>query len=241
MRIRARSLLAAASTLALMAGTLAAGTLSAEAQPANRLCADWNAGYVTMEILGDSVAAGYGVAAGERWYDRVGPLLPRPYSAIWNGAVSGSKAADYVPGGPYNFHVQFTANVAPTLVILNWRINDQWLSRRDPATFNPTTFKAQYRQILDQIRASAPTTRIVIAVSPWVMDARLDDGPFNQWDYIAALQQLKNEYRAVWMDWMRFTGGLLQVDQGHPNSAGNAVMAAQVYEYIWSSCGQWDS
>lgn len=236
MRIHTSSLLAAVSALALTAGTL-----SVAAQPSNRLCTDWNAGHVTMEVLGDSVAAGYGVAAGERWYERVASQLPGPNSAVWNGAISGTRAVDYVPGAAYNFHVQFTANVAPTVVVLNWRINDQWWSKQDPATFNPTTFKAQYRQILDQIRAGAPTTQLVIAISPWVMDTRLDaGGPFNQWDYIVALWQLKDEYGAMWMDWMRFTGGLLQGDLSHPTSAGNAVMAAHMFEFLRSSCG-WGS
>lgn len=226
---------AAVSALALVAGAL----VGAQPLAPNRLCTDWAAGHVTMEVLGDSVAAGYGVAAGERWFERVAAQLPGPSSAVWNGAVSGSKAADYVPGAAYNFHVQFAGSVAPTLVVLNWRINDQWWSKQASATFNPTTFKAQYRLIMDQIHAASPTTQFVIAVSPWVMDTRLDAGTFSQWDYIVALWDLKEEYGAVWMDWMRFTSGLLQADQGHPTSAGNAVMAAQVFEYIRSSCGHW--
>lgn len=233
--MRVRELGAVVGALVLVAGTL----VQVATPAAGRLCQDWDAGHVTIEVLGDSVAAGYGVAVGERWFERVAAQLPGPSSAVWNGAVSGSKAADYVPGAAYNFHVQFAGSVAPTLVVLNWRINDQWWSKQDPATFNPTTFKAQYRLIMNQIRAASPTTQFMIAVSPWVMDTRIDSGTFNQWDYIVALWQLKDEYGAVWMDWMRFTSGQLQADLGHPTSAGNAVMAAQVFETIRSSCGHW--
>lgn len=226
---------AAASALALAASLM----VQVDGPVPGRLCTDYDNGRVTIEVLGDSVAAGYNVPAGERWFERVGAQLPGPNSAVWNGAVSGSKTQDYVPGAPYNFHVQFAGAVKPSLVILNWRINDQWWSKQDPTNYNPGTMKAQYRQILNQIRAASPTTQIMIAVSPWVMDTRIDDGTYNQWHYIVALWELKQEYNAVWMDWMRFTSGMLQGDLGHPTSAGNAVMAAQVFEVIRSSCGRW--
>ena len=247
MRTRLRT---AAAALALVGATLPGLTASAtavQALPAPRLCADYAVGHVTLEVMGDSIAYGYGVDAGTRWTSQLASVLPGPSSAVWNGAISGSSVEDYTATGPYHFHVDFTKNAKPSVVLMNWRVNDQWKSKVYPSQ-NPTAFKAQYRQVLDEIHAASPDTMFAFAVSPWVLDTRLDDGPYNQWDYIVAVWQLKDEYHGMWVDWMRFmpkagqsnSVGLLQSDLTHPTAAAQSVLAATTFEQLRSYCdGVW--
>ena len=156
-----------------------------------RLCTDYATGNFTVEVLGDSIAAGYGVPEAKRWPNQLAAQLPAG-SAVWNGAVSGSLVGDYIPGGQFHFHTQFTAAVKPTVVIMNWRVNDQWMSIEHSAQgYTPATFKARYKQVLDEIRAASLTTTFVIAVSPWILDTRIDQGVYRQWDYIQVLWDLK--------------------------------------------------
>lgn len=213
-------------------------------QPVPRLCADYAAGTLTVEILGDSVAAGYGVTESKRWPNQLATQLPTG-SAVWNGAVSGSLVGDYLPGGQYYFHTQFAKTFAPSLVIMNWRINDQWMSVENSAQgYTPATFKARYQQVIDDIRLASPTTTFMVAVSPWILDTRIDAATYKQWDYINALWELKVANNAVWMDWMRFmpkagqtnSAGLLLYDLGHPSESGQSVLAAHTYERIASFC-----
>lgn len=230
--------------------TLTAATLTVfTALPPPRLCDDYAAGNVTIEVLGDSIAAGYGVSASERWSTQLAAQLPGPSSTVWNAAVSGTRVEDYAPGGAYHFHVDFTAAVKPSLVIMNWRANDQWWGNAHPTTYTPATFKARYREILDEIRDASPTTTLALAVSPWILDARIDQGTYSQWDYIVALWELKDEYDAVWLDWMRFmpkagdsnSAGLLLGDLSHPSAAGQSVMGAATFEFLRSYCQRVDA
>jgi acyl-CoA thioesterase I len=241
-----RRLLALATALLLAsAPALTSSNTETNARQTPRLCADLAAGQFTVEVLGDSIAAGYGVAEPKRWANQFARQLPGPNSAVWQGAVSGSLVGDYLPGGPYYFHVQFAKAVKPTLLLVNWRVNDQWMSVEHAADgHTPAAFKARYRAVLDEIRAASPTTTIMIAVSPWILDTRIDAATYNQWDYINVLWELKVEYDAIWLDWMRFmphfgesdTAGLLLYDRGHPSESGQSVLAAHPYERIASYC-----
>lgn len=243
--LTALTLAALAAAATFSAVNTPAARVQTVAQPTSRLCVDYAAGALTVQVQGDSVAAGYGVSVAERWTSQLDDKLPGS-SVVWNAAVSGTRAEDYAPGGPYNFHVQFAATVKPSLVIMNWRINDQWWGNAHPTVYTPETFKARYREIIGAIRTASPTTTFAIAVSPWVLDTRLDDGAYNQWDYIVALWQLKDELDLVWLDLGRFfpsagqsnSAGLLQGDLTHPSTAGQSVMAATAFEFLRSYCGK---
>lgn len=241
-----RHLLALAVALLLATAPALTSLSSAEtnARQTPRLCADLAAGQFTVENLGDSVATGYGVRAGHAWVEYLQQALPAG-SAVWQGAVSGSVVGDYLPGGAYRYHVDFTKAVKPTLVIMNWRINDQWLSIEHASEgYTPATFKARYLQLINDIRLASPATTIMIAVSPWILDSRIDAGTYTQWDYINALWEVKVATGSMWMDWMRFmprlggdnAAGLLLYDLGHPSEAGQSVLAAHTYERIASYC-----
>jgi len=238
-----RALLAIAATVIACIPAAAAPTLASDTAPRSRLCADYAAGQLTVEVLGDSIAAGYGVDEPQRWANQLARQLPGPNSAVWQGAVSGSLVGDYRPGGPYYFHVQFTKQVRPSVVLINFRINDQWMSLEHANDgYTPTTFKIRYQALIDEIRTASPTTTIIVAVSPWVLDTRLDAGRWSQWDYINILWELKEANGLRWLDWMRFmprgnnAAGLMQPDLSHPSAAAQSAIAAHTYEHLAAYC-----
>jgi lysophospholipase L1-like esterase len=232
-----------AATLAALA-LVCSSAVNVAAETPSRLCSDYRAGTFTVENLGDSVAAGYGVPDGSRWFELLGRQLPSG-SAVWNGAVSGSVVGDYLPGGAYRFHVEFVKAVKPTVVIMNWRINDQWMSIEHEADgYSLSSFTVKYHQLLSEIRAASPNTTIILAVSPWVLDTRLDSGRYSQWDFINALWELKTDFNTDWSDWTRFmpkagesnSAGMLQYDLGHPSLVAQPLIAAHVFEHFASYC-----
>lgn len=226
----------------LLAASLTSATAAA-APP--RMCSDLTSGPFTVEVLGDSVGAGTPGASNNsrRWQTRLSSQLPAGNS-VWNGAVPGAQVRDYLSGGQYRYHTQFTLNVKPSLVILVFRINDQWMSKEQPVAYSPTVFQAQMLQLVGEIQAASPSTTVMLGVAPWVLDTRIDTGPYGQWDFIVALWNVYVSTGAVWMDWMRMLPkqgqpndeGLLTYDLVHPSDTGQAVIAAHTYEAISSYC-----
>jgi lysophospholipase L1-like esterase len=230
----------------LVATTLAPATASTSARhaAAPRMCTDLAANQLTVEVLGDSIGAGIPGATTDsrRWQPRLASQIPG--SAVWNGAVPGSQVRDYLPGGQYRFHTQFTLNVKPSLVILVFRANDQWMSTAYPAEYSPTVFKQQMLQLVNEIRAASPSTTVMIAVAPWIQDIRIDQGTYTQWDFIVALWDVMVSTNSWWVDWGRFMPrageptdeGFLIYDRVHPSDIGQAAIAAHTYEGIDSRC-----
>jgi lysophospholipase L1-like esterase len=209
------------------------------------MCADLAASTFTAEVLGDSIGAGTPGASSNarRWQSRVAQWLPAG-SSIWNGAVPGSQVRDYLAGGQYRFHTEFTMAVKPSLVVLVFRANDQWMSTAYPAEYSPAVFQAQMLELIGEIRTASPNTTVMVAVAPWILDARIDSGTYNQWHYIVALWNAYVATGSIWMDWMRMMPkagepndqGLLTYDLVHPSDTGQAVIAAHTYEAIASYC-----
>lgn len=241
-----RAVLAFLAVVTLVAGLTSASSSasSVAAAPSPRMCTDLASNALTVEVLGDSIGAGTPGASNNnrRWQTRLSGQIPG--SAVWNGAVPGSIVRDYLPGGRYRFHSEFTMNVKPSLVILVFRVNDQWQSTADPAGYSPAVFKAQMLQLVNEIRAASPSTTVMISIAPWILDTRIDSGTYGQWDYIVALWDVYIATGAIWMDWMRFMPkqgepndqGLLIYDLTHPSDTGQAVIAAHTYEAISSYC-----
>lgn len=229
-----------AATLLLVTGITAS---QASSIPQNgRFCSDWNAHTFTVENLGDSVAAGHGVPTSEAWFTRVGSQLP-PGSAVWNGAVGGSLMEHYMPGGQYYFHVQFVKNVKPTVVFMNWRLNEQAMATEFPG-YTPADTKAKYLSIINDIRSASPNTTFVIAVSPWALSSQLTTGTYTQWDYIFALWQAKEQSGALWLDWMRdvsrpgeaYNPDWMMPDLVHPTVRAQRPMAAGAFGLLDGYC-----
>jgi lysophospholipase L1-like esterase len=231
--------------LVLAASLIPAASNPVAASSVPRMCADLTASTFTAEVLGDSIGAGTPGASTDsrRWQSRVAQWLPAG-SSIWNGAVPGSLVRDYLDGGRYRYHTEFTMAVKPSLVILVFRANDQWMSTEQPAEYSPAVFEAQMLQLVNEIRTASPTTTVMVAVAPWILDTRIDAATYNQWHYIVALWNVYVETDSIWMDWMRMMPkagepndqGLLLYDLVHPSDTGQAVIAAHVYEAIASYC-----
>lgn len=209
---------------------------------ASRLCADYINGTFTVENLGDSIADGHGAPTSQRWFNRLATQLPTG-SAAWNGAVGGSLMEMYQPGGQLYFHTQFTKNVKPTVVIMNWRVNEQWMAR-EYAGYDPVSFKARFLSIINDIKSASPNTTVVLAISPWILDTRIDDAQWTQWDYINKMWEVKVETNSLWLDWMRFfpkyaesdSLGLLEPDLIHPSARGQRVMASDMFGLFSGYC-----
>ncbi len=231
------------ATLAVVLLLVGLATASGASVPQNsRFCSDWNAHTFTVEVLGDSVAEGYDVPTQEKWHTKMGSQLPSG-SAVWNGAVSGSLLEHYMPGGAYYFHTQFVKNVKPTVVFMNWRLNEQWMSTAYPG-YDPTSTKNKYFSIINDIKSSSPDTTIVITFSPWALDTRLDAGTYNQWDYLAALWQVKEQTNSLWLDWMRYVSlpgeaynpDWMRYDLIHPTVKAQRPMAAAAFGLLDGYC-----
>jgi hypothetical protein len=103
---------------------------------------------------------------------------------IWTGAaIGGSRVSDYLPGGAYYNHTQFTAN-NPSLIIAGWDLNEY------ATQVPPATFKSQYQQFINEIRRLSPTSSIMLVHSPWNI---LPSMPIPQWGYADAINQLAQE------------------------------------------------
>lgn len=225
----------------LLLVTGAAATQAAIPQ-ASRFCSDWNNGTFTVENLGDSVAEGYGVPGPEKWYAKMGSQLPAG-SAVWNGAVGASLLEHYMPGGAYYFHVEFAKAVKPTVVFMNWRLNEQAMST-EFAGYDPESTKNKYLSIINDIKSESPNTTFVIAVSPWAHDPGLDSGTYTQWDYIFALWQVKEQVGGLWLDLMRYVSSPGEAynpdwtmpDLVHPTVRAQRPMAAAAFGLLDGYC-----
>ncbi len=228
-----------AAILLLVTGVTAS---QASIPQTSRFCSDWNAHTFTAEPLGDSVMAGHGVPSSEAWFTRLASQLP-PGSAVWNGAVGGSLLEHYMPGGQYYFHVQFVKAVKPTVVFMNWRLNEQAMSTEFPG-YSPADTKTKYLSIINDIKSASPNTTFVFTVSPWALDPRLDSGAYTQWDYIVALWQVKEQVGGLWLDWMRdvsrpgepFNPDWMMPDLVHPTVKAQRPMAAGAFGLLDGYC-----
>lgn len=235
----------ALAALVLAASLTSASSNPVAASPVPRMCSEIATGPITVEVLGDSIGAGTPGASSNsrRWQSRVAQWLPSG-SAVWNGAVPGSLVRDYLVGGRYRYHTEFTMAVKPSLVVLVFRANDQWMSTEQPAAYSPAVFQAQMLELIGEIRAASPTTTVMVAVAPWILDTRIDAATYNQWHYIVALWDVYIATGSIWLDWMRMMPkagepndqGLLLYDLVHPSDTGQAVIAAHTYEAIASYC-----
>jgi lysophospholipase L1-like esterase len=221
---------------------LVTGTTSAAIPQNSRICTDWHAHTFTAESLGDSVAEGYNIPANEKWTAKLQAELPSG-SAVWNGAVGGSLIEHYMPGGAYYFHVQFVKQVKPTVVFLNWRLNEQAMATEFTG-YTPTNTQAKYMSVINDIKSASPNTTFVIVVSPWAHSPQLTSGTYSQWDYIFALWQVKEQAGALWLDWMRYVSkpgeaynpDWIMPDLVHPTVKAQRPMAAAAFGLLDGYC-----
>lgn len=240
-KITAATLLA---TSLLQGVPLAVG--SAASTPAlDRLCDDYLGGWITVEALGDSIVWGSGASSeGRRWVNRVGKVLETNGGALWVGAMPGGTVVDYLPGGQHHAHTQFTRDVKPTLVLWNWRVNDQYTWEHNlPHGSSPAQLRDRYVQLATHIRQASPTTTIMIVNSPRIIAPGW--GTAVETQYIQAMWEAKTLIpSALWLDLALYSptteagndAGLMHPDGIHQGDAGHAMTAAAVHQRIHATC-----
>lgn len=241
------ALLALAGSIASLGvqGNPAAGAgRSAAAAPLDRLCQDYASGTVTVEALGDSIVYGTGATSSQRtWGYRVGKLLESTGGALWMGAMPGTTVADYLPGAEWYGHVQFTRAVRPTVVLWDWRVNDQYRWEHGvPGGSSPSQLRDRYVQLAAHIRETAPDTTVII-VNPNRMLTNWGTAVESQ--YIAAMKEAKALIPgSLWVDIALYSPttsaqndiGLTHPDGIHQSDWGQAVTAAAVHQRIHATC-----
>lgn len=215
--------------------------IAAQSNPAiERMCADYLNGWLTVEVIGDSILYG----TDPHWPGLLGRAL-RPGGAVWNGAGPGTVASDYLPGGGWSNHTEFIRAARPSVVVLGWRTNEQYLYEHGhPRGASPDQLRSNIVQLVQYFRQTTPDTTVIVVNAP---------RPLRGWnyaglaDYIQALQAAKEQIGgSLWVDLaMDFpqndqenntAQGQIQADAVHPSAAGQSTIAAAVRGRINGTC-----
>lgn len=216
-------------------------TVQSRAQSAasiERLCADYLGQRLTMEVIGDSILYG----TDPQWSSLLRRGMQPHNSGIWNGAGPGTVAADYLPYGGWYNHTQFIRDVKPTVVVLGWRTNEQYLYEQGLARgATPDQLRQHVVQLVKHFRLATPDTAVIIVNAP---------RPLRGWNYaglqtyVDALWDAKLEIGALWLDLTpdfprddaENTTGQIMPDGLHPSAAGQSTIAAAVRGRIHGTC-----
>lgn len=215
--------------------------------PLDRFCADWTAGNTfTVEAMGDSIVKGEAGASTptNRWPHQLNVLLQARGGALWNAAQNGATIVDFLPGGPYYYHTEFARAVKPTVVLWNFRVNDQ--ARHDwglPGGSSPSELRDRYVQLAAHLRETSPSTTIVLVNSPKVIAAGWP--PAWEQEYVAAIKQAKNLIPGSLLvdlsDYSPSYGegdpvGLMDGDGLHQSDRGQRVTVGAVHQRFRATC-----
>lgn len=237
MRRLVRLVLATAAVLSCAAAVPAA---SAQVPVGGEWCAELGTGSQVVDVLGDSIMeAGSASAPQYRWHAMLDAAFQSDgYGGqVWTGgAIGGSATEDYLRGGRYYGHVEFTDH-QPSLVIMNWGINDWY---RGTA---PSQYRANYQTVINDIRTRSPLSTLLLVHSPWVYDPRSVTEHGEQTPYLAELKRLAadNGVPLLQLEWF-FDGDdradLYTDDQIHHNDRGQVVDYAAIRTQILAMCGR---
>ncbi|AHI00939.1 hypothetical protein GCM10010174_14360 [Kutzneria viridogrisea] len=226
----------------LVVGVLSAptGSPAPTGNPAAAWCAALARGGVVIDVLGDSIMEAKDVQPPERrWH----ALLERSLRAdgvldrIWTtGAIGGTTAADFGPGGWYADRVEAVGN-HPDLVIMDWGIND-WVKGVPPATFS-----AQYQKVLDRIRAVAPGASVLLVHAPWVANETFIADHGDQVPHQQAIRSLARDNNTLYLGLDPYFDkadplGLYAADRLHQSDRGQAVIHTAFRAYLLGLCGR---
>lgn len=230
----------AAATFTGPVATTSAAPAPAPAGAAARWCGDLAAGAATIDVMGHSIMAGHGAPTpAAKWTSILSGMLNGdglPVS-VWTGAaVGGSTVAQYLPGGVWYGHTQFTAN-NPSLVLMGWELNE-WGSNPQ---VSPATFKTQYLQLIAKIREFTPTSTLAIVLSPWPVNGA--NPPYSIFAYGDVVNQVAAQTGALLLRPGTFFPldnryGFYSADGIHHSPAGQWVMGQTVVAILKGWCGR---
>lgn len=222
---------------------LGAPSVAHAQSPVQRMCTDYLGGRLTVEVLGDSIMAGGGATTAERAWPNVAHRTFAPGGGqVWNGAIGGSVTSEYLPGGVYYGHTNFTRVVKPSVVVLGWRINEQYRYEWGlPGGATPAQLTANVVSLVNHIREASPGTAFVVVNVPHPLG---DWGYPAEQRYIEALWSAKEATGAMWLDVSHYFPqpggdnglGLMGPDGLHPGDPGQAVIATAVHQRIHATC-----
>lgn len=213
----------------------------APAGAATRWVEDLAAGRAVIDVLGDSIMEADAVAdPNRRWHQLLRmSLQSEGYGVeVWTGgAIGGSSTEDYLPGAVHAGHIEFTAN-RPSLIIMDWRINDWW--QGTPAC----TFRDNYTRLLQRVRELTPASTLLLLNTPWVYNAEaLAAHPTPEQDYAAVIRDLAAHHGCLYLGLEWFFAGddyaaLYTPDLVHQNDRGEVVLYAAIRSYLLALAGR---
>lgn len=218
-----------------------------ELDPAAKLCHDLRAyGYWSTLALGDSIVAGSGASRPERGWIQLLEWKAQP-GQTWNMGANGSTTAQHIPGGSEHWRVQVAQWAQPSLILMDWRINDEW-SQYYRGDSPPATVAAQYRMVIASLRAYSPASSIMVVNPPFFADTWLDDQLRSQGatarDYAAAIKQVAQDEGVLYLDLPRYFPSSVgetdyigwYADSTHPADAGHAAARTALESGIRLRC-----
>lgn len=220
-----------------------------EPDPAAKLCHDLRTyGYWSTLALGDSIVAGAGASRPERGWIQLLEWKAQP-GQMWNMGLNGSTTAQHVPGGTEHWRVQVAQWAQPSLILMDWRVNDQW-SQYYRGDSPPATVALQYRAVIASLRAYSPDSSILVVNPPYFSDTWLDDQLRNQVppatarDYAAAIKQVAQDMGVLYLNLPQYFPSSVgetdyigwYADSTHPADAGHAVARTALEASIRAWC-----
>jgi len=217
------------------------------ADPAAKVCHDLRTyGYWSTLALGDSIVAGAGASRPERGWIQLLSWKAEP-GQTWNMGLNGSTTAQHIPGGTEHWRVQVAQWAQPSLILMDWRVNDEWAQYR-LGDSPPATVAAQYQAVIASLRSYSPDSSILVVNPPYFSDTWLDDQLRSQGatarDYAAAIKQVAEDEDVLYLDlpWY-FPSSVGETDyigwyadSTHPADAGHAVARTALEASIRARC-----
>lgn len=161
--------------------------------------------------------------------------------------LNGSTTAMHTPGNSQHWRVQQAQWAQPSLILMDWRINDEW-AQYNQGNSTPAMVASQYRQIIDSLRSYSPASSIMVVNPPYFADSWLDDQLRSQnataRDYAAAIKQAAEDKGVLYLDLPRYFPSSIgetdyigwYADPTHPADAGHATARTALEATVRGRC-----
>lgn len=214
---------------------------AAATSPLERLCSDYLARRITVDLLGDSIMAGTGASDQfHTWAAKLERILGA--GTVRQRAQAGSVTTDYLPGGQYYAQTWAVMATSPTVVVMDWRLNehDGWVWGL-PRGASPDQLRINLINLINHIHGSSPTTTVLLINPPIAFDGRDVD---LQRQYVDQMWLAKDATASLWLDLALYFPataeeddiGLLGPDRLHPANPGQAVIATAAHQRLHGTC-----
>lgn len=236
-----------ALTLALLAAALTPAAAQAaptwpitvnNSPPATRWCADIAAGRGTVLLLGDSIMTSAGASSTALgWSAQLKSWATGRWNVLIDGARGNSTAGDFAPGGQYAWITEWARAQVPSVVVLDWRSNEQSLG------VPPSQMRTHYNAIIGTLRSwSANTSILLINVPSSDHHPMVGASPYPRSAYVDALLEVQSDHNTMWLDLAPFfpltdpRSGALLPDRIHPGDNGHTAVAVGVQTALLGAC-----